>query len=68
MEQNGDPSNKPKHLWSINPQQRRQGYKIGKRQSFQQGVLGKLDTTNKLLLVSTPLWMKLIQGLMPAHW
>ena len=49
MEQNREPRNKARHLWSINLQQRRQEYKIGKRrQSFQQVVLGKLDTKLKM--------------------
>ena len=30
MEQNREPRNKPRHLWSINLQQRRQEYKMGK--------------------------------------
>ena len=41
---NREPRNKPIHLWSINLQQRRQEYKMGKRQSLQQVVLGKLDS------------------------
>ena len=41
MEQNREPRNKPRHLRSINLQQRRQEYKRGKRQSLQQVVLGK---------------------------
>ena len=44
MVQNREPRNKPRHLWPINLQQRRQEYKMGKRQSFQQLVLGKLDS------------------------
>uniref|UniRef100_A0A8D0NVX0 Uncharacterized protein n=1 Tax=Sus scrofa TaxID=9823 RepID=A0A8D0NVX0_PIG len=44
MEQNREPRNKLRHLWSINLQQRRQENKMGKRQSFQQLVLGKLDS------------------------
>ena len=43
-EQNREPRNKPRLLRSINLQQRRQEYKMGKRQSFQQEVLGKLDS------------------------
>ena len=43
MEQNRKPSNKPLHLRSINLQQNRQEYTVGKRQSLQQVVLGKLD-------------------------
>ena len=34
MEQNREPRNKPRHLWSINLWQRRQEYKIIKLQSF----------------------------------
>ena len=34
----------PDHLWSINLRQRRQEYKMGKIQSLQQVVLGKLDS------------------------
>ena len=44
MEQNREPRNKPRHLWSINLRQRRQEYKMGKRQSFWHLVLGKLDS------------------------
>ena len=44
MEQNREPRNKPRYLQSINPRQRRQEYKMGKRQSFQQLLLGKLDS------------------------
>ena len=31
VEQNGEPRNKPTHLWSINLRQRRQEYTIGKK-------------------------------------
>ena len=34
----------PRHLQLINLQQRREEYKVGKRQSFQQVLLGKLDS------------------------
>ena len=44
MEQNREPRNKPTHLWSINFGQRRPEYPMGKRQSLQQVVLGKLDS------------------------
>ena len=44
MEQNREPRNKPRHLWSINLWQRRQEHKMGKRQSFQQTLLGNLDS------------------------
>ena len=44
MEQNREPRNKPRHLWSFNPWQRRQEHKMGKRQFFQQVLLGNLDS------------------------
>jgi len=44
MEQNREPRNKPRHLWSIDLWQRRQEYKMGKRQSFQHILLGNLDS------------------------
>ena len=44
MEQNGEPRNNLRQLWSINLPQRRQEHKMGKRQPFQQVVLGKLDS------------------------
>jgi len=44
VEQNREPRSKPWHLQSINLWQRRQEYKMGKRQFFQQVVLGKLDS------------------------
>ena len=44
MEQDKEPRNKPTHLRSINLRQRRQEYTMGKRQSLQQVVLGKLDS------------------------
>ena len=44
MEQKREPRNKPRQLWSIDFQQRRQEYKMEKIQSFQQVVLGKLDS------------------------
>ena len=42
MEQNREPRNKSRHLWSTNLWQRSQEYEIEKRQSLQQVVLGKL--------------------------
>ena len=42
MEQAIKPRNKPRHLRSINLQQRRQEYTMEKRQSLQYMVLGKL--------------------------
>ena len=42
-EQDKESRNEPMILWPINLQQRRQEYTIGKRQSFQQMVLGKQD-------------------------
>ena len=44
MEQNREPRNQPRHLWSINLGQRRQEHKNGKRQSFQQVLLRNLDS------------------------
>ena len=44
MEQNRERRNKPRHPQSINLQQSRQDYKMGKRQFLQQVVLGKLDS------------------------
>ena len=44
MEQNREPRNKPRQLWSINLRQRKQEHKMGKRQCFQQVMLGKLDS------------------------
>ena len=44
MEQNREPRNKLTQLGTINLQQRRQEYTMGKRQSLQQVVLGKLDS------------------------
>ena len=44
MEQNREPRNKTTHLQSINLWQMRQEYKMGKRQPFQQVVMGKLDS------------------------
>ena len=39
-----EPRNRPTHVCSINPQERRQEYTNGKTQSLQQVVLGKLDS------------------------
>ena len=44
MEQDREPRKKPRHLQSINLQQRMQEYKMGKRQFSQQALLGKLDS------------------------
>ena len=43
MGQNREHRNKPRHLWSINLQKRRQEYKMLKRQAFQHVVMEKLD-------------------------
>ena len=43
--QNREPRNKPRHLWSVYLRKRRQDYKMGKRQTFQQVVLEKLDNS-----------------------
>ena len=40
-------SKQPRHLWSINLQQKRQEYKVGKRQSFQQKWWENWTTTCK---------------------
>ena len=42
--QTESPKNKPLHLWSINPWQRRQEYTMEKKQSFQQVGMEKLDS------------------------
>ena len=44
LQQNREPRNKPTHLQSIDLQQKRQEHTMGKRQSFQQVVLIKLDS------------------------
>ena len=44
VEQHREPRNKPTLIWLINVQQRRQEYRMEKRQSLQQMVLGKLDS------------------------
>ena len=44
VEQNREPRNKPTLIRLINLQQRRQEYRMEKRQSLQQVVLGKLDS------------------------
>ena len=44
IELNWEPRNKSRHLWSINFQQRKQEYKMGKRQSLQQVLLGKMNS------------------------
>ena len=44
MEENREPKNKPRYLWSINLWQRRQEHKMGKRKSIQQELLGNLDS------------------------
>ena len=41
---NRAPRNKPTIIWSINLRQSRKEYPLGKRQSLQQMVLGKLDS------------------------
>ena len=43
MEQNREPRNKPKSLWSINFQQRGQQHKMEQKQPLQQMVLGDLE-------------------------
>ena len=44
MEQNRGPRNKSMHIGSVNLQQRSQEYTMGKGQSLQLMVLGKLDS------------------------
>ena len=44
MEQNRKPRNGPSILWSTNIRQSRKDYPLGKGQSLQQMVLGKLDS------------------------
>ena len=44
VEQNREPRNKPMIIWSINFQQRRQKYAMGKKWSLRQMVLRKLDS------------------------
>ena len=44
MEQKREPSNQPIHIKLLDLQQRRQAYTIGKGQSLQQMVLGKLNS------------------------
>ena len=44
IEQTGEPRSILTLIWPINLQQRRQEYPMGKRQSLQQMVLGKLDS------------------------
>ena len=44
MEQNREPTNKPKSLKSINISQRRQEHKTEQKQPLQQIVLGDLDS------------------------
>ena len=41
VEQNIEPRNKPRHLWSINLQQRRQEYKMGNDSLFSAGKTGQ---------------------------
>ena len=44
MEWNRERRKKPKSLWSINSQQRRQEHKMEQKQPLQQMVLGDLDS------------------------
>ena len=61
MEQNREPRNKPWHLWSIKLWQRRQEHNLGKRQSFQQVLLGNLDSCMQIIETRTHphTWMKI---------
>ena len=49
-----EPRNKPRHIWSINLWQRRQEHRMGKRQSFQQVLLGNLDSCMQSNEIRTP--------------
>ena len=53
MEEKREPRNKPRHLWSINLWQMRQEHKMGKRQSFQQVLLGNLDSCMQINKIRT---------------
>jgi len=53
MEQYREPRNKPRNPWSSNLWQRRQEYKMGKRQSLQQVLLGKLDSCMQIIETRT---------------
>ena len=44
MKQNREPINGPTNVWPTHLQQRRKEYPMGKRQSLQQMLLGKLDS------------------------
>ena len=44
MKQNREPRNEHTLVWAINLGQRRQEYTIGKRQSLQKMMLGKLNS------------------------
>ena len=47
MKQNKEPRDKPTHLQSVNPWPKRQECTVGKRQSLQQLVSGKLNSCMK---------------------
>ena len=53
-EENGEHRNKPAHIWSNDFHQRCQNHETGKRLSFQQKVLGKLNIHMKLGPYCTP--------------
>ena len=48
MRQSRKSRNKPTIIWSINLQQKKNEYTVGKRQSLQQIVLGKVDSCGPL--------------------
>ena len=55
MEQNRKPKNEPTIIWSINLQQSKKEYPMGKRQSFQQVVLESWTATcRKMRLNHSP--------------
>ena len=53
MQQDREPRNKLRRLQSVTLQQRRQEYTMGKRQSLQYMVLGKLDSYMKKSKIRT---------------
>ena len=56
MDENREPRNKPRHLWSTNLWQRRHAHKMGERQSFQQVLLGNLDSCMQIIETRTHLY------------
>ena len=67
MEQNREPRNKPRHLWSTNLQQKRKEYKMGKKQSLHKQCWEnwtatcksmKLEHTLTLCTIINSKWLK----------